>query len=638
MFLTTGNRYSPMTQIIRTFLWLVFGVPGNLGAAVIHVDDGNVVNCLSPYNWVVKKDSISAAVNGASITAKFSDTRRVALRVDSGHMADVAPSRCPIIAWSVNGGNLQTRQLVAAEESILLSSEVADPVIDLYIRGMSPFEDRHTGDVPVNSVQITGFIVDDGGGVAKVELPNKVWLNIGDSILSGDGALYERGQGRPVDDVWAASGDGRASYGYLLAKHYGYQEARIAYGGYAWSGGMANLPPLKVLVDQSTTTASRLRDGILSPPPDVVLVNLGENRAPADTEVVSALEKLRSRVNKSTKIMVMIPVSGRAHAEVTRAFSRYKDFTSDPNVHLIDLGRITFDTCDGQHPTTAGHRTIFSAALRVMDAIVGNVPVAPETLPLWAEHAPMGDGKFTSEMAFITVHRPQNPNGTAVVICPGGGYGTLMMNPEGHGIAKWLNEHGITGVVLEYRLPKGNPNIPLLDAQRAIRTVRSKAKDWGCDPQCIGIIGFSAGGHLASTAMTHFEEGDPHAKDPIDRFGCRPDFGILIYPVISMGPKAHAGSKRNLLGPDPKAETVRWFSNEEQVTANTPPAFLAHAQDDTTVSPEDSRMFHDALRSHQVPSTYLRLATGGHGLNGYRGPMWDEWQTQVLKWLVEQRL
>jgi acetyl esterase/lipase len=214
----------------------------------------------------------------------------------------------------------------------------------------------------------------------------------------------------------------------------------------------------------------------------------------------------------------------------------------------------------------------------------------------------------------------------------------LVMNPEGHGIARWLNEHGITGVVLEYRLPKGNPKIPLLDAQRAIRMVRSNAGAWDCDPQRVGIIGFSAGGHLASTALTHFDAGVLLARDPIEQFGCRPDFGILIYPVISMGPKAHAGSKRNLLGPDPKAETVKWFSNEAQVTPRTPPAFLAHAQDDATVSPEDSRMFYDALKSHQVPATYLKLPTGGHGLNGYSGPMWNEWQTQVLKWLIEKRL
>ncbi|MEO5712825.1 MAG: prolyl oligopeptidase family serine peptidase [Luteolibacter sp.] len=635
MFLQSGNRKILIGQIISIFLWIG---SGSLSGAVIPANDVHVVNGLSPYNWVVKDGFIGSAVNGASLTLKFKDTLQLELRVASGHLADVAPARCPIIAWSVNGGALQTRQLVATEESVLLSSDVPNPVIDLYIRGMSPFEDRHTGDVPGNSVKITGFTVDEGGKSSAVELPKKIWLNVGDSITSGDGALSAGGQGRPTDDSWASSDDGRASYGELLARHYGYREARIAYGGFSWSGGMVNLPPLDGLIDQSTSTVSRLRGGLLSPSPDVVLVNLGENRPPPDTVVIASLKKLRSRVNLATKIIVMIPVSGRARAEVSGGFNAYKKSSNDNNACLVDLGSVNFESCDGQHPTVAGHQSIFRAAMPLFDPIVVRNPPAPETLPLWSGQAPVGGGKVATETAFITIHRPVKPNGAAVVICPGGGYEMLMVNPEGHGIARWLNEHGITGVVLEYRLPGGNPNIPLLDAQRAIRIVRSKARTWGCDPQRVGIMGFSAGGHLASTALTHFQGGDPIAKDPIDRFGCRPDFGILIYPVISMGSKAHGGSKRNLLGPDPDPQTVRWFSNEEQVTANTPPTFLAHAQNDATVSPEDSRLFYDALKFHQVPAIYLKLPTGGHGLNGYRGPMWDEWQDQLLKWLAEQRL
>ena len=261
----------------------------------------------------------------------------------------------------------------------------------------------------------------------------------------------------------------------------------------------------------------------------------------------------------------------------------------------------------------------------------------PERIPLWTGPAPVGDGSFVEANAFVTVHLPTEPNGTAMVICPGGGYGGLVKEPEGHGIARWLNQHGIAGVVLEYRLPNGKPFVPLLDAQRAIRMVRARAGEWKCDPQRIGIIGFSAGGHLASTAATHFDAGDPAADDPLARVSSRPEFAILVYPVITMGPKAHGGSKRNLLGPDPGEDLVVLFSNEKQVTDKTPPVFLAHALDDSVVLPENSRMFHEALLAHQVPSKYLELPSGNHGLNGYRGPMWDAWQTQSLEWLKTLR-
>ena len=204
------------------------------------------------------------------------------------------------------------------------------------------------------------------------------------------------------------------------------------------------------------------------------------------------------------------------------------------------------------------------------------------------------------------------------MICPGGGYGGLVVGPEGHGIARWLNQHGIAGIVLEYRLPKGRPFVPLLDAQRAIRTVRSNAKEWGIDPGRIGIIGFSAGGHLASTAGTHFDGGDPKAADPIDRVSCRPDFVILVYPVITMGEKTHGGSKTNLLGRDPKPELVELFSNEKQVTDKTPPMFLAHAKDDT------------AGRAGQQPDA-LRGAEGPPGGGGVPGTAQRRPRTQRLQ-------
>jgi acetyl esterase/lipase len=276
---------------------------------------------------------------------------------------------------------------------------------------------------------------------------------------------------------------------------------------------------------------------------------------------------------------------------------------------------------------------LFACVFVVAGLVAAVVGVAqssqPERILLWT-------GQTPASKAAINVHLPAQSNGAAVVICPGGGYGGLVSGPEGHGIARWLNEHGITGIVLEYELPRGRPMVPLHDAQRAIRMARANSKSWKLDPQRIGIMGFSAGGHLASAAGTHFDEGDPKATDAVDRASCRPDFMILIYPVITMGEKTHRGSKRNLLGSNPTAESVTLFSNEAQVTKNTPSAFLAHARDDKAVVPDNSRMFHEALQAHGVASEYLELPSGGHGLNGYRGPMWDAWQRGALRWLASQ--
>ena len=149
-------------------------------------------------------------------------------------------------------------------------------------------------------------------------------------------------------------------------------------------------------------------------------------------------------------------------------------------------------------------------------------------------------------------------------------------------------------------------------------------------------MGFSAGGHLASTADTHFDEGRPAAVDPIDRLSCRPDFAILVYPVITMGEHiTHSGSQHNLMGKNPSPELVKLLSNEKQVTARTPPTFLAHAHNDKAVPPENSRAFYEALRANKVPAEFVELPSGGHGLNGYKGPMWDEWQQKALRWLAE---
>ena len=261
---------------------------------------------------------------------------------------------------------------------------------------------------------------------------------------------------------------------------------------------------------------------------------------------------------------------------------------------------------------------------------------AAETLPLWPGDAPEGNGKFSdSSKAKITVHLPEKPNGAAIVICPGGGYGGLATKGEGHGIAAWLNAHGIAGIVLEYRLPAGRPYVPLLDAQRALRTVRANAAQWKIDPKKVGIIGFSAGGHLASTATVHFDAGEGKSTDAIARESSRPDFSILIYPVISMYVGVHRGSKKNLMGETPAADLPEYFSTQKHVKAGTPPAFLAHALDDKVVDIENSRMFFAAQQKAGLPTRLVELPNGGHGLNGYKGPSWDKWQAEALVWLKE---
>jgi len=264
----------------------------------------------------------------------------------------------------------------------------------------------------------------------------------------------------------------------------------------------------------------------------------------------------------------------------------------------------------------------------------------PLRLLLWPEQAPIGEGKFENVEVPITVHlaEPSKANGAAVVICPGGGYGGLVIGGEGHGIARWLNEHGIAGVVLEYRLPHGVYQRPLLDAQRALRMVRAHAEEWKLDPRRIGIMGFSAGGHLASTAGTHFDNGDAKASDPVARQSCRPDFMVLVYPVITMGSKTHGGSRQNLLGSAPSPQLLDLLSNEKQVTDRTPPTFVTHAKTDAVVPVEHSQMFYDALQAHHVPSEFLEFPQGTHGYNGYKGPEWDAWQKRSLEWLAERGL
>lgn len=222
----------------------------------------------------------------------------------------------------------------------------------------------------------------------------------------------------------------------------------------------------------------------------------------------------------------------------------------------------------------------------------------------------------------------EKATGAAVVVLPGGGYGVVCVESEGVAVARELNERGITAVVLKYRLPNQKHRIPAHDARRAIRMTRARAQEWGIDPERVGVWGFSAGGHLASTVATNFDDGDPDSEDPIARLSSRPDFAILFYPVISMKEEiTHQGSRRNLIG---EADLVEQYSNELQVTAETPPCFLLHCSDDRVVSVENSLRFYQALVAHEVPAAFAIFETGGHGPGAFvKNPSWegnfDEW-------------
>ncbi len=260
----------------------------------------------------------------------------------------------------------------------------------------------------------------------------------------------------------------------------------------------------------------------------------------------------------------------------------------------------------------------------------------PTPMPLWNGVAPGAKGQEPDDIPSIAVYRPSgNVDGAAFVICPGGGYAHLA-DHEGHNIALWLNEHGITGVVLTYRLgPKYNYPAPVQDVARAIRTVRARATEWGIDPNRIGVWGSSAGGHLASTIATQFDRGDPAAADPIDRLSSRPDIAVLAYPVISMMPGiTHQGSRQNLLGSSPSPALEEALSSEKHVTAETPPTFLFHTADDSVVPVENSVRFATALRAAKVPYELHIFEKGRHGVGlAQDNPALGVWPTLLYTWL-----
>ncbi len=283
------------------------------------------------------------------------------------------------------------------------------------------------------------------------------------------------------------------------------------------------------------------------------------------------------------------------------------------------------------------------------------LPLYPEGIPCVSENQQKTrEVNNGSERRISAVQEPEiavylpaksNANGTGVVICPGGGYWVLAWDWEGSWMAKWLNEMGIAAFVLKYRLPgwesdECNDKVALMDAQRAMRLVRSKALDWRLDPDRIGIMGFSAGGHLASSLSTHFDAGDESASLAVDRFSSRPDFSILMYPVISMDTTiAHMGSRKNIIGENPSAEMQVYYSNEKQITAETPPALLIHADNDRGVLPENSIVYYQGLRKHGIPAALHIFESGGHGFSFGKGRGDVEgWPRVAQEWLTGRGL
>ena len=264
---------------------------------------------------------------------------------------------------------------------------------------------------------------------------------------------------------------------------------------------------------------------------------------------------------------------------------------------------------------------------------------AQPAIALWSGGAPGALGATPLDQPLMTPYLPLEgrSNGTAVIVFPGGGYQHLSMEKEGSDVASWLASKGVTAFVVRYRLgPAYHHPAMLNDAQRAIRTVRARATEWGVDPMRIGIIGFSAGGHLASTAGTHFDAGAASSTDAIERVSSRPDFMMLLYPVITMRGDSltHRGSRTNLLGNAPDAALVQLLSNETQVTRETPPTFLVHSTNDKTVPVENSLLFYESLKRAAVPAEMHVFEYGGHGFGlAPTDPVLSTWATLAEGWM-----
>ena len=284
-------------------------------------------------------------------------------------------------------------------------------------------------------------------------------------------------------------------------------------------------------------------------------------------------------------------------------------------------------------------RLISSLVLLSTAAILSAAPFEP--ILLWPAGAPGALGDKDDDKPTLTAFlpAPEKATGAAIVICPGGGYGGLAPH-EGQGYAEWLADNGVAGIVLKYRLGSKGYRHPIMlnDAARAVRLTRTKSVDWKIDPKRVGIMGSSAGGHLASTLLTHFDAGKPGDADPIEQLSSRPDLGILCYAVITMGDNTHGGSRTNLLGNTPAPELIELLSNEKQVTKDTPPCFIWHTWEDNAVKVENSLDFASALQRNHVPFDLHVYQKGGHGmgLGGRAGGAQHPWAADCLFWLKAQ--
>lgn len=272
-----------------------------------------------------------------------------------------------------------------------------------------------------------------------------------------------------------------------------------------------------------------------------------------------------------------------------------------------------------------------------------NLFAEPRSFPLWEHDVPGALGTRDEDNPTLTLYPSVNPrsSGTAVIVAPGGGYAVLAINHEGRQVANWLNSLGVTAFVLKYRLgPKYHHPIELGDAQRAIRLVRSRAKEFGIRPDRIGMMGFSAGGHLAATVGTHFDHGDSKAGDPVERVSCRPDFLILAYPVISfVAPYSHSASAQHLLGDNPDLKVREELSNDLHVTSETPPTFLFSTSTDKVVPAENSVAFYLALHNSGVPAELHIFQKGPHGVGlDLADPVLGQWPTLLANWMRERGL
>ncbi|MDP9048826.1 MAG: alpha/beta hydrolase [Bacteroidota bacterium] len=284
---------------------------------------------------------------------------------------------------------------------------------------------------------------------------------------------------------------------------------------------------------------------------------------------------------------------------------------------------------------------IANAQEKPMPLYPGAIPNSKPTPLSYTEKSERGEDEWVTMVSKPTI-MPFFPakgtaNGTAIVIFPGGGYGGLSMDKEGYKVAKAFNSFGVTAFVVKYRLPSDDIMIdktigPLQDAQQAVLMVRKHAAEWGINPAKVGIIGFSAGGHLASTEGTHF---DKSVIDNKENISVRPDFMILLYPVITFGPMAHAGSRENLIGKNPTDTQLELYSNEKQITANTPPTLLVHAEDDGAVPVQNSLMFYDALLKAKVKAELHIFQEGGHGFGLNNPKSKDKWIDWCRNWLDE---